>query len=215
MTWNALTIAPEKAAKVTGDGEPALEILVGPRTILNKSIVSFDAAGAATLVTGQSDSPDEGDLVAALSQRTGGNIKVTRSFPISGDEDVAEFKAGWAISERSGQWLKTAAGTKGVQQDTDETWCAAADQSVDCDDGSGDNNNTPSGGNNNGGGSNGGGNTGDNTQNQNQNDPDVDDDEESGGAMGLILAVIGILAAISIAILVYCFCCKTNEDDDF
>ena len=208
MTWTALTIAPETAAKVTGDGEPALEILSGPRTILNKSIVSFDAAGAATLETRQSDAPEEGDLVAALSKRTGGNIKVTRSFPISGDEDVAEFKAGWRISERSGQWLSTAAGTKGVQQDTDETWCAAADQSVDCDDGSGDNNN--------GGGSPNGGNTGDNTQNQNQNDPDVDDDdEESGGAMGLILAVIGILAAISIAILVYCFCCKTNEDDDF
>ena len=107
----------------------------------------------------KSDDPGEGDLVAALSIRTDGNIKATRSFPVSGDEEVAEFKAGWVIRERTGQWLKTAAGTAGVQQDTEETWCAAAENSVDCVEGpivedntppsGGDNNNTPSGGDNN------------------------------------------------------------------
>ena len=35
------------------------------------------------------------------------------------------------------------------------------------------------------------------------------------GSAGLILAVVGILAAIAVAILVYCCCCKSTNDDDF
>ena len=91
----------------------------------------------------KSDDPEEGDVVASLSLRTGGNIKATRSFPVSGDDEVAEFKAGWVLRERTGQWLKTAAGTAGVQQDTEETWCAAAENSVDCVDGPIVEDNTP------------------------------------------------------------------------
>ena len=33
--------------------------------------------------------------------------------------------------------------------------------------------------------------------------------------MGIILGIVGVLAAVAIAILIYCFCCKTESDDGY
>ena len=49
VSWTSLTLGAGLAAKVTGDVEPAIAILGGAKKILNKSKLTFDADGVATL----------------------------------------------------------------------------------------------------------------------------------------------------------------------
>ena len=43
------------------------------------------------------------------------------------------------------------------------------------------------------------------------NRPDVVDSS----VMSIILAIVGVLSAIAIGILVYCFCCAKKSDDNY
>lgn len=40
-------------------------------------------------------------------------------------------------------------------------------------------------------------------------------DEEDSILIAVVLAVLGVLAAIAIAILLYCFCCKKDDEGDY
>ena len=101
MTSTAFLAPVDVPPQVVGDIEPASLFLVGldDAMVLNKAAVTFDAQGAATLSTIKNTEPSLGSLVVIDTEKSETQLVVTSSFPVSGAEEAAEFRAGWMLND--------------------------------------------------------------------------------------------------------------------